>query len=126
MQAVRVDRRADCPASLRADRVRAGDGPHIDTAVPGAFDRGPARPVGMQAHPALPNTPRRDRCAWLHARVFVGSGLDAIAETALPLARFGSGGDPRSDGCRTEHRDQGVIGREGIFVHRDPSPLEPP
>jgi len=57
--------------------------------------------VGMEAHPAVSNATRRDRCVWLHAIVFVCSGFDAIPETMPPLDRFGSGRDPRSDGGGT-------------------------
>ena len=69
--------------------------------------------IGVQAHPAVSNATGRDRCVWLHAIVFVCSGLDAIPETTPPLARFGSGRDPRSDGGGTEHSHQRVVADEG-------------
>jgi hypothetical protein len=51
---------------------------------------------------------------------------NAILETTPPLARFGSGRDPRSDGGGTEHSHQRVVADEGIVVKGDPLPLEPP
>jgi len=131
-------RRPVPPAGLESQR-EASIGPHLEAivregragdvaakpleAVPVACGDGD---VGMEAHPAVSNATGRDRCVWLHAIVFVCSGLDAIPETTPPLARFGSGRDPRSDGGGTEHSHQRVVADEGIVVKGDPLPLEPP
>jgi hypothetical protein len=82
--------------------------------------------VGVQAHPAVSYTAGRDPGPRLHAVLFLFSRrLHPVPETTPRISCLGAGRDPRSDGCVAERRHQEIVGREWIFLHRDPLPLEP-